>query len=109
MLVIALTARDYKLIKPSGVLVASVMWVAGPVVAIVRFRWAGWPYDKILWVVFALFVWVVVCGLGRPALLLDKLFRDRTDVPQNILLRSFVGQLFLLAGLIALAVVAALA
>ncbi|MCO5974831.1 hypothetical protein [Actinoallomurus soli] len=104
-LVIGLTARDYKLLGPDGVLLATLMWLIAPVFALLRFRWMGWSYEKALWSIAVFFLWIAICGLGRPGLLLNKLFKDDSKISQRILLRSIIGQASLVLGIIILSIV----
>lgn len=66
VLVICLTVRDHEYLGSSGILAATLMWLVAPVFALVRFRWMGWSSGKALWAIAAFFLWVVLCGLGKP-------------------------------------------
>lgn len=100
-LVIALTLRDHKLLGPGGTGAAVIMWVATPVTLLIKLKWYGWSAEKTLWSTAALFLWVIVCGTGRPGILLSTFFMDDPHVSQRVLLRSFIGQAVLLIGIIA--------
>lgn len=108
-LVIALTLRDRKLLGFDGTGAAIIMWVAAPVTLLINLKWYGWSVEKVLWSSAALFMWVIVCGTGRPGILLSTLFMDEPDVPQHVILRSFIGQALLAIGIIAFAAVDAFA
>ena len=99
-LVIALTLRDHKLLGPGGTGAAVMMWVAAPALLLIKLKWYGWSAEKTLWSTAALFMWVIVCGTGRPGILLSTLFMDEPDVPQRVLLRSFIGQAVLVIGIV---------
>ncbi len=108
-LVIALTLRDRKLLGPGGTGAAVMMWVVAPVVLLIKLKWYGWSAEKTLWSTAALLMWVIVCGTGRPGILLSTLFMDEPNVPQNVLLRSFIGQAVLIIGIIVFVAVDAFA
>ncbi|MER7546495.1 hypothetical protein [Actinomadura sp.] len=108
-LVIALTLRDRKLLGHGGTAAAVMMWVAAPMALLIKLKWYGWSAEKTLWSTAALLMWVIVCGTGRPGILLSTLFMDEPDVPQNVLLRSFIGQAVLIIGIIVFVAVDAFA
>jgi hypothetical protein len=110
LVVIALTVRDHDLLGQSGTLAAVVMWACAPGIGVLRMKIIGaWSGDKVLWTSAALFVWVVICGLGRPALLLDMLFVDKANVPQRLIQRCFFGQVIFVIGVIGFLLIDALA
>ena len=98
-LVIALTLRDHKLLGAGGTVAAVMMWVAAPVILLIKLKWYGWSAEKTLWSTAALFMWVIVCGTGRPGILLSSLFMDEPNVSQRVILRSFIGQGVLIIGI----------
>lgn len=107
-LVIALTLRDRKLLGPGGTGAAVMMWVATPVTLLISIPSSGWSAEKTLWFTAALFMWVIVCGTGRPGILLLTLYMDEPNVPQHVLLRAFIGQAVLTIGIVAFIIVDAL-
>ncbi|TYB44984.1 hypothetical protein [Actinomadura chibensis] len=108
-LVIALTVRDHKLLGPGGTGAAVMMWAAAPLLLLIKLKWYGWSAEKTLWSAAALLAWAVLCGTGRPGLLLSTLFMDEPNVPQRLILRSFIGQAVFVVGIIAFALVDAFA
>jgi hypothetical protein len=52
---------------------------------------------------------VIVCGTGRPGILLSTLFMDEPDAPQRVLLGCFIGQAVLIIGIIVFVAVDAFA
>ena len=103
VLVIVLTIRDRKLLGPGGVTLAVAMWLTGPPILIVKLGWYETAPETALWVATFLMAWAIICGLGRPALLLSTLFMDDPDVPQRLLRASFVGQGVFVVGIIVFA------
>jgi hypothetical protein len=98
-LIIALTLRDHKLLGVAGTGAAVMMWVAAPVILLIKLKWFGWSAEKTLWSTAALFIWVIASGIGRPGILLSSLFMDEPNVPQRVVLRSFIGQGVLIVGI----------
>jgi hypothetical protein len=84
------------------------MWVGMPILALLRMRWSGWSSEKTDWVTAAVLSWAVVSSLGRPAILLSRLFIDDPKTPQKLILRSIIGQVVLVIGIIAIVIVASL-
>lgn len=103
-IVIILTARDRKLVGTSGVVVATAAWLIGTVVLLLRLRSDGMDFDDSLWSIFVLLLWIIVCTLGRPAVLMDGLFA-RKEASRNVRLRSIVGQTLVIIGIIFVAAI----
>jgi hypothetical protein len=107
-LVMGLTISDHKLLGRGGVLAGALMWVGMLILALLRMRWSGWSSEKTDWVTAAVLSWAVVSSLGRPAILLSRLFIDDSKTPQKLILRSIIGQVVLVIGIIAIVIVSSL-
>lgn len=100
-LIIGLTVRDHQLLGNGGTLAAILMWMSAPIILTLRMKLGeDSSIEKSLWTSTGLNIWAILCSLGRPALLLDRLFMDDPNFPQQLALRSLVGQIVLMVGII---------
>jgi len=102
-LLLVATYRDRRFLGKKRLGIAMSGWVTAAVLGMTRMRIAGETLSSTFWTLAGVNAWILLCSLGRPALIATGLFEDeegRSTFPQRYRRRARVTQVLLVVGLV---------